>query len=412
MWLKQKIIMAKESATFSKQIAFALGVIVMLLIVFALFLKKEPVTTVSPLSLPAVPGNVVRVQTYGNSTFGIITRNTDRVTVSLRDQEKNVGKIRFFKVGNDIEFNYDESWRGGGTITVPEGVIIELKLDEDKNLTIDGRRWGGSGSYQIITTSTTTITINDSGITVNNPGDDDDTTPEPDDDQDTGGDNGDGGDAGDDPPPPPPPPPPPDEEDDEPNPTPPPPPDDPPLTVHQQCTIKLRQEERNECCQTLNADTPHPECEGDGYWLFNYHTRLCYYHCFHPCHIGTEEEQNLCCAEEHQFDSTPGCIGEWEYNGIARSCSYECYTYEELEEYFGEEEPETDPVSQACSVHSNPSLCCDYNLKNQLSLGPRPGFPDCLGLWEFNNGNSTCEFRCATHGEMLDIKKLLEENAQ
>jgi len=379
---------------------------------YMVFSKKEV-----QLKQTIEAGNgILRVNNVGNSNIRIVPARTSQITLDMEGPEKELKKIRFFKLGSDIEFSVSDEWKNvRGTITVPEGMLIDLP-DEDGEEESDFIRLGGGSPYNTITISNSGVSYNDQGGEPSATGTDDD----------QGGDDGgqtDGDQGGDTPSPSPPPP-------TEPNPVPPPPDegdeeadDDEPETTEYapeeptdpnvRCSIKLRQEERNDCCQTAFADEPHPDCAHTGYWLFNYLTRLCYYHCFHPCNVGTEEERNQCCATEHHYDTTPPCIGEWEYGDATSGCFYRCFTEEELEEYFGDDEGDlTDVISLFCSQHSNPDQCCDYNLKNELSIGPRPGFPDCIGLWEFNSGGNKCEFRCASHGEMLEILEQLEEQAQ
>jgi len=38
-------------------------------------------------------------------------------------------------------------------------------------------------------------------------------------------------------------------------------------------------------------------------------------------------------------------------------------------------------------------------------MGPRSGFPDCLGTWSFNEEKIICEFQCATYAESIEIMK-------
>ena len=364
-------------------------------------------------------GEILRLTNIDNGNLQIIPANTDQISIDLEGPKDELNKVRFFTANYGAEFGLSEEWKNvSGTIIVPEGMLIELDIPDDSNDDIPSlvRLGGGGSSYY-------SININNSNISFNDQGDDDSGLTE-DDDQEEGegdesqdsGDDGEGsGDQGGDDdspaPPPTPPPPPPDEgdddeeSDDE---------GDDDVVVGEDsivCSIKLKQEERNECCQEANIDTPHPECDYTGYWLFNYNTRLCYYHCFHPCNIGSQAERDECCAEQNHYSTTPPCIGNWVYDNLLRSCVYECLSEEELEEYYGDDEGyDTDLISAACSDHSNPDLCCDYHLKNELSIGPRPGFPDCLGMWYFEEGTSLCEFRCASYGEMLEILEQLEQN--
>jgi len=392
-----------------------------LLIVGAIvFLMPEPTTQLTQ-SVPAGSG-VVKIKDVHNSSIRIVPGRTSKITMDLEGPEDELKKIHFFRTGSDTEINVSDEWKGvSGTITVPEGTWVDLNQPEEDegDGTSDFIRLGGGSS---ITIDDDEVVVTGSGGGTTSPSA---STP-PGDSNDTGGDD--------------------EDPDVTPDPVPPPvvgegegegedeeggeseggeeedgpaepdtiqytpeEPEDPNI----RCSINLKQEDRNECCQTVFADEPHLTCSYTGYWLFNYHTRLCYYHCFHPCNNGTQEERDACCTEQHYYDTTPLCIGNWVYDDAVNGCFYECMDEEELEAYFGEDETVfTDFVSEACSSHSNPDLCCDYNLKNELSIGPRPGFPDCIGRWDFNEGTSTCEFECADYGDMLDILEQLEEQRE
>ncbi len=386
------------------------------------FLMPDPETHVTQ-SVPAGNG-VVKIKDLHHSNLRIVPGRTSKITMDLKGPENELRKVRFFRVGSDTEIEVSEDWKNvSGTITVPEGTWVNLDEtngdEPDSQKPSDPIRVGGGSS----------ITIDDEEVMVTGSGGSTPPSPAPTDENDAGGATDDGGgepDTASDPAPPPLPPADGEGEGegeeeseggyeggDEEGPN---EPDsfeytpDEPEESYTHCTIRLKQEDRNDCCQAVFADEPHPDCAYTGYWLFNYHSRLCYYHCFHPCNQGTQEQRDQCCADEHHYDTTPPCIGNWVYDNTVNGCSYECLNEEELEDYFdAEEEQFTDFVSQACSTHSNPDQCCDYNLKNELSIGPRPGFPDCIGQWHFNESSSTCEFQCADYGEMIDILNQLEE---
>lgn len=380
---------------------------------------------------------ILKLKNVGNGNLRIITAKTDYISVDLNGPKDELDKIRFFKTGSGTEFELSEEWKDvSGTITVPEGMLIDLDIPENTDNTNDDsvshliRLGGGSGGN-----SYNTITINDSGVSLDDgnndePNDEDEDSQEGDnqeDDNDTSTDSGDSGgnlppdeDPGtpdDGNPPPAEDPGTPDDEGDEGDNEDTPPivdpifDDDPIGQESEVCSIKTRQEDRNDCCARVNVDTEHPICSYDGYWLFNYHTRLCFYHCFHPCNIGTQAEKDLCCVNQNYYSTTPGCIGDWVFDSLTFSCAYKCMDEDELEDYFGETDSNeyVDLISQACAAHTDQDMCCDYNLKNELSIGSRPGFPDCLGMWDFNDTNTKCEFRCSDYGEMLEILEQLEE---
>ncbi len=393
----------------------ALGVVFvgMLALGAVVFLMPKPTTQIIQ-SVPAGSG-VFKIKQAHNSNIRIVPGYTTRITLDLEGPQDELKKVRFFRIGGNTELNILDEWENvSGTITVPEGTIVDIDIPDEEGGKSDFIRLGGGSSVTIndmevrVTGGGTTpppppptqpddVTGDDEPETTQyNPADDDDDA-EDDEPQTTQYDPGADDDTGDD-----------DTGDDEPETTQyePEGPSDPNI----RCSINLRQEDRNDCCQTAFADEPHPECAYTGYWLFNYHTRLCYYHCFHPCNVGTAEQRNTCCADEYYYDTTPPCIGNWTYESITSGCSYECLSEDELEEYFGDDDTErTDFVSQACSQHSNPDTCCDYNLKNEISIGPRPGFPDCIGKWDFDEATALCSFSCSDYGEMLEILEQLEE---
>ena len=410
----------------NKIVLIGAAAVVILILGVVIFSNSEGQAALNQKITPE--GEILRLTNIDNANLRIITADTDQISVNLEGPEDELTKVRFFTTGYGAEFGFSEEWQNAsGTITVPEGMLIEFDVPDDLNSDGDDEipnfiRLGGGSSYY-------SVNITDSGVSFNeeeNDGDDDQTG---DDEQNEDGTEGDGedededggegegegeseGEGEDDSPAPPPPPPPDDQDDDEEE------SDEPQTTLYEgdgsiTCSIEIRQEDRNECCEAANVDTPHPECDYDGYWLFNYHTRLCYYHCFHPCNVGSQDERDECCAEQNHYSTTPPCIGNWVFDNLLRSCSYECMSEEELEEFYGDEDGyDTDLISATCSEHNNPDLCCDYHLKNELSIGPRPGFPDCLGRWHLEEGTSLCEFRCASYGEMLEILEELEEQAQ
>ena len=379
---------------------------------------------------------ILRLKNVGNGNLRIVTAKTNYISVDLSGPKEELGKIRFFKTGGGTEFELSEEWKDvSGTITVPEGMLIDLDIPENADgsgdsvshlIWLRGGRGSGGDSYN-------TITINDSGVSLDD-GNNDEPNDEWEDNQEDDASTGDGESGGNPPPtedpgtpddgnpPPTEDPGAPDEGgDDEGNEDPPPITDpgfddDPIGQESEVCSIKTRQEDRNDCCERANADTEHPVCSYDGYWLFNYHTRLCFYHCFHPCNIGSQAEKDLCCVNQNYYSTTPGCIGDWVFDSLTFDCAYECMDEDELEDYFGETDSNeyVDLISQACAAHTDQDMCCDYNLKNELSIGPRPGFPDCLGMWDFNDANTKCEFRCSDYGEMLEILEQLslEDNLE
>jgi len=182
---------------------------------------------------------------------------------------------------------------------------------------------------------------------------------------------------------------------------------------YSKCTIEIRQEERNQCCQEVNADAPHADCEG--YWLFDYHTRLCFWHC-PPVDCSapdSQAERDSCCVTQNENEPTPPCAGDWIYDTEKLACLYKCTDFSKGYEHTDEEIDET--TKYCTNTYTDPNdvnKCCDDYLKHPLSLGPRPGFPDCIGKWSIKPGTTQCKFECSTYEEMQEILKELKANTQ
>lgn len=397
----------------NKKNLIIIGSLTLLLLSLFLILKPDQESELKK-TIPA-SGGVLKVSRVGTSNIYIIPSHTNDISFDLKGDSKDLDRVRFSTLGNNTELIIpDNTGAITGTIYVPEGMLVDLPYKNDSapdSGSSNFIRLGGGSPYQSVTLEEDQISFNnsphDSG---GNPSVPTNGNPSTNPNMNPPGTN----------------PPNPQPDPTEPNPVPPvqPPivpinPDpEPPIYENdpvgytpEQCTIKLKQEYRNECCQQTNEETPDSGCDYGGYWLFNYHTRLCFYHCFHPCNAGTQEERDSCCADENYYASTPGCIGNWKFDNTVRTCEYQCLSEEELESYYNQDDPleYRDFVSEACSSHNNPNECCDYNLKNQLSIGPHPGFPDCIGRWEFPVGTLGCNFRCSDYGEMMDILKQLQD---
>ena len=178
-----------------------------------------------------------------------------------------------------------------------------------------------------------------------------------------------------------------------------------------QCTILIKQEERNTCCQQLYANSSHESCTG--YWIFDYNIRQCKWHCpIKDCGSETSQsKQNTCCKTEKANETTPPCSGDWAYNNTDQICEYKCVDFDGNEEDVSDEE--TTSVSSYCTNtytdKNKQSQCCDDFLKHPLSIGFSPNSPDCLGKWSIPKGGNKCTFKCATYEERLEILKKLNE---
>lgn len=179
-----------------------------------------------------------------------------------------------------------------------------------------------------------------------------------------------------------------------------------------QCTLEIRQVERDRCCQVVNANKSHPECEGN--WMFDYFSRLCVWYCPpQDCtQKSNQEERDQCCATQNQTKPTPPCPGEWVFSASKQLCEFQCLSIDRINR---DPTPyEIDMTSAYCvntyTDKNDRDQCCDEFLKHPLSIGPRPGFPDCIGTWSILPGTARCDFRCVTHEEMIEILKKLEED--
>ena len=151
------------------------------------------------------------------------------------------------------------------------------------------------------------------------------------------------------------------------------------------------------------------------------------------CGFGAQMLRDRCCARQEAEASTPQCPGKWAYNNTSRLCEYQCAIEEPPAQNPADQnngdtgngagganggivpnpgaKPE-DPTSQTCMSYSGDarSQCCDERLRNPLRIGPRPGFPDCIGMWHFDPHTLNCGFQCADYGEMLRILDELNQN--
>jgi hypothetical protein len=327
-----------------------------------------------------------------NANIKIVTAKTDKITVDLKGAKGSTDKIRFFKTSGSIPgFSLPEEWQElSGTITVPEGTLLDIRLSNNSDLTIGDQSADDVSNFLVDTSGGSEINIENNGgnIIIDDWGGnivwDTDSWEE----FFNGGEGGGEGEEG------------------------------PP-----ECSIGS-QSIRNYCCERQNQYEPVPECSTYGHWVFNNSSRECEYLCENQpeeeepaidCSIGSQEVRNTCCSQLNVGVQTPECIGEWQFNNVTRSCEFHCYTEEELEDYFGGSDgSDPEPVTRFCedfNTQEEKDECCDYNLRNELSIGPRPGFPDCIGKWYFDEEDG-CSFRCADYHEMQEILKELKKRAQ
>lgn len=184
--------------------------------------------------------------------------------------------------------------------------------------------------------------------------------------------------------------------------------------IGEKCTLEIAQEERNLCCQINFENEPHDTCEGS--WIFDYHSRLCIWDCPQEnCGAkATAIDRDNCCKNKHQASTTPPCDGEWIFGNGADQCIYQCLSYPEVTDRRTLDE--INQTSQYCTTiyedNEGQSSCCDLFLSHPLSIGPREGYPDCIGKWQVIPGKNRCEFQCSDYGEMIEILKLLQSEQE
>ncbi len=350
------------------------------------------------------------VENFNSSKIKIITGKTDKISVDLKGPKDEVDKVRFFKTDSDgAGFTFSDEWQElSGTIIVPEGTLLDIRLADEIGVVINNELIGNSKSFLVDTNSVDSI-VGGGSISIESSSDpiiwDTDSwdpIDSPDDDDDDGLSSSGTTDESND-----------DDQDDE--------------YVPAECSVGS-QVIRNYCCERLNEDNvPSPTCDGFGYYAFNNLLRECEFQCesedsedeeegVDVCSIGSQLVRNDCCAQQNIGADTSYCVGEWQFNNLSRLCNYHCFTEDELEEYFGggdDNDGSSDELRLCENFESSEDKdeCCDYNLANELSIGPRTGFPDCIGRWYFDNDDG-CSFRCADYTEMIEILKELQQIAQ
>ena len=352
------------------------------------------------------------MENFSNSNIRIVTAKTDKITVNLKGPKSEVDKVRLFSTGSkNAKFTFSDEWQGlSGTITVPEGTLLDIRLEYEIEIIVDTldaeKSIGSSKSFLIDTNLVSSVSSEGGSVFVENLGDPVIWDTESWDPIDISGDDGGSPSSGAT-----------DEsnedyQDDE--------------YIPAECSVGS-QVIRNYCCERLNEDNvTRPTCDGLDYYAFNNTLRECEFVCesqgdedeeiiVMDCSVGSQDIRNTCCAQQNASVDTSYCVGEWRFNNLSRMCNYYCFTEDELDEYFGGDDNDgsSDTLRLCENFESNEDKdeCCDYNLSNELSIGPRTGFPDCIGKWYFDN-ETGCSFRCADYTEMIEILKELQQTAQ
>jgi len=343
-----------------------------------------------------------------NADIKIITAKTDKITVNLNGPSDEIDKIRFFSTGNGSKFTFSDEWQKlSGTITVPEGTLLDIKLSNSSSITLDDSKGKTNAkkinSFLIDTNSMKSMDVDGdtNDISIDGWGDvilwDTQkwqllTSGQNDGDASSGSGQNKPSEDG--------------------------------TSGTLNCTLGS-QSIKNYCCERTQKDADKPFCKGYGHFIFDNTDMQCSFECEPTeeetrgtdCSIGSQQVRNNCCITTNQLTERPGCVGEWRYGNMVQACEFYCYTEEEIKQKFQNggsgDSGQNDESNGLCSNYSTKQEkddCCDYNLKNPLSIGPHPGFPDCIGKWYFDEEDG-CQFRCAEYGEMQEILRELKENA-
>jgi hypothetical protein len=308
-------------------------------------------------SLPSSDG-LLSISNADNANLTILTAQIDTIIVDLQGPADQVGKARFYsEKPPNSKFDLPDDWGGlSGTITVPTGTLVELKPSKNTPVIITdkkGERPASSGKPLLVdTTHVTKITTGKSGIGFQGGG-----------------------------------------------------------------VVAVEDE-------TLHGTSDQWGDAGIGEGSTS-------------CTYGAQILRDRCCVRLKEGTSVPQCAGAWTYNSSNRTCEFQCDLETPPDVNPGGQnggggsnsgndglngadvginpnpgaKPE-DPTSAQCINYSGEarSTCCDERLRNSLRIGPRPGFPDCLGRWRFDPYTLNCKFQCADYGQMLDILNELKLN--
>ncbi len=388
-----------------KFIIFLLVTIVVLISV--LFFKLFSTQSGYHKTLAASDSSVLVLDNFNLGQIKIITADTNEISFDLQGDPDVLANLEYENEGLFTKFGLSEDWSGvTGTITVPKGVLLDISLSDEAMLKIDDSDLSSTDSFLVDTSGLSSLEVGTQGnLLLNSSGDltlwdDEEWVSLGDSDDNNEGDSDESNDSND---------------------------ADEPIY----CGVGS-QAIRDYCCVNENADTNTPACDGIEHWIFDNVARDCDFTCeatdlgeveteVSDCSVGGQSERNACCSRQH-VGEYQGCIGSWEYSSAAKACAFDCddsgdnvvNPVADPGEGEGEGEQFDDPVSNYCSIinsETDRDLCCNDSLKNELSTGPRAGFPDCIGTWSFD-GEMGCEFECAERAEMINILNELKQKAQ
>jgi hypothetical protein len=381
-----------------KYIIFLLGVIV--LFIALTYVKLFTKQTEYRQELAASTNSVLFLDNFDKSKVKIVTADTDKITYDLRGSAQDILNL--------IQSEGGDMTGMDGTITVPKGMLLDVSLSGAGTVDINdpaGKKTiNGRDSFLVDTANLDSFEVGELGnVTLNGLGNlivwDDEKWDVLSNLTDAG--NADSGTGG-----------------------------LPYCGVGSQII-------RNYCCKIQKKDADTPVCIGTGIWVFDNSERNCTYSCEisgngpanseRDCGVGSQTVRNNCCAQrfagQHQ-----GCVGSWNYNNAGEDCEFVCSNGQPLVEGNGNGNGNGDgggggglpkfsygdPTSDFCStIKESPAkdTCCNDALKNNLSSGPHPGYPDCIGTWIFDI-DAGCKFKCAEYTEMMRILDEVRQRAQ
>ena len=358
----------------------------------------------------ASTSTILRLENIDKTKIKIVTADTDKIRVDIQGTEEDMTGITMESDSIFAKFGFSEDWSNiSGTITVPVGMLIDITLSEGQDVTIMDASGevivSGENSFLIDSSTLESFTVGSGGaIQLDSWGNlivwDDENWQILSGDQEGDASQSEG-----------------DTED-----------------GIMYCGVGS-QAIRDYCCVTQNQDTSVPECDGVGYFYFDNVQRGCEFFCEEinqvndeDCSIGGQTERDACCEELHSGEYA-GCIGTWYFNNAARDCNILCNGGAGDDDGGAvvggggdsgggdEGEPSSmydDSISNFCyTINSQEGKdeCCNDALKNPLSTGPRSGFPDCIGTWDFDI-HEGCTFICADREEMNQILKEILQGIQ
>lgn len=397
--------MVVDKQIFMKKFAILLLVLVVILLgsaYFKLFSRQSSYFK----TISTTEGSVLVLNNFDLGNIKIVTTDKNEISFDLEGDPEALAALDYESDLLLVRFGLSRDWSGiSGVIYVPEGTLLDITLSDTSSIRVSdvggAKKIEGKKSFLVDTKGLNSVQRGVSGeVVIDGWGDvivwDDETwdllsDSIPADENDSGGSEG--------------------------------------GAVY--CGVGS-QAIRNYCCLNENADVTPPVCDGLGHWIFSNINRACDYACdplpeglddgnenesVTGCGVGGQNQRNSCCASLHAGEYQ-GCLGSWRYNNASQACQFDCDFGGDVSDSIPVESTidtvtYDDPVSVYCSTvnaEEDRHSCCNDSLKNELSTGPRPGFPDCIGTWNFD-AKDGCQFECAEQAEMIRILNELKQRA-